>query len=364
MRNKRLKFLALVCFSLIGIYFISMLRPISVNASLTTVVQNRMTSSFSEEQNYCTYLQDRMNCYGYALQIYSLSLEPVSDISGSYCYKQQPGEFTNDGETFLAWKQAYSDTVNSGDISEYMDFIKAGILSDFATLASCYDSEWTIQTTTANATVPSGYRKIALVGGLTWNGYSYDADYHFYMRHSDGTWSHKPGPAAIRKTSFDSNVVITDSNISSVATEGGYYAGPYFYLIKKSAVLDYPHQYGHNNNSLKTQTSFTDIAGDTLEKNINLYSDYLSGKIDYPIDSDCFRFTSNSSGTYYFSAEATNSNCDLDIRVYNSQGVQIASDLSVGDPFVTTTLQANTVYYIKLYDSEENSSDYILEYIH
>ncbi len=364
MKNKLFLYLTVICVVIAGWLFMKNGELIRARANPTTVVQNRLNSSFSEEQNYGVYLQDRMNCYGYASQLYSLSLEPFPDPSGSYCYKQQPGEFANDSISFYSWRNTLNNSAVVGNVAAFMSIIQAGLVADFETLQSQYGTEWTIQSSSAGATVPDGYRKIALVGGTAWNGDCYDTDYHFYMRHSDGTWSHKPGSAAIRKTSFDTNVVITDSNILSVANEGGYFAGPYFYLIRKSAVLDYPHQYGHNNNTLKTQTSFTDMAGDSLEKSANLYTDYQSGRIDYPIDADCYRFVSNSSGTYYFSAEAINSNCDLDMRVYNSQGVQIASDLVVGDPFVTTTLQANTVYYIKLYDSEEIISAYTLEYIH
>lgn len=359
----------IICFATVFTAFIvsliaGMSKTVSVNANPTTIVQNRMTSSFSEEQNYVTDIQDRLNCYGYALQVYSLSLETTPVPPGDYGYRQRPGEFANNGETYGELKEEYKNATLSMNETTYMNLIRSSICADFATLQSRYGSEWTITPSSATATVPSGYRKIAVIGYLERIGSICISDFHFYMRHSDGKWSHKPGSTAVTNRSFDTNVVITDSNIDTVIREGIYNTEPSYYLIKKSAVMDYPHQFGHNDNSLWTVTSFTETAGDTLEKSANLYTDYLSGKIDYPIDVDCFRFTSDSAGTYYFSAEATNSNCDLDIRIYNSQGVQIASDLSVGDPFVTTTLQANTVYYIKLYDSEENKSDYVLEYIH
>lgn len=94
-----------------------------------------------------------------------------------------------------------------------------------------------IQQTTAAASVPSGWRKIAFAIDA-------DSDYHFYVRHSDGTWSHKMG--GIEASNLDANgVVIYDSNIETISKNyssvglGNYSDGTMYVLINKGAILDF-----------------------------------------------------------------------------------------------------------------------------
>lgn len=95
-----------------------------------------------------------------------------------------------------------------------LNYLEQKMYGDFAALRNADGNDWTITRTTQTASVPAGYRKIALTIGI-------ERDYHFYMRHSDGTWSHKPGKTNVTNLSLDTHAVITDSNIATAARKGG-----------------------------------------------------------------------------------------------------------------------------------------------
>lgn len=186
------------------------------------------------------FFQGRMNCYGYALQIYYKGSE-------AYAYKQQPGEFKQT-ETFESLIESYKNASDSWDCLNL--FVRDRINEDFARFG------WTLTSTTATAVTPAGKRKIALVVSREMdesNG-TYFGDYHFYARNSDGTWSHKQGLMEVSNLSIDTKVVLTDSNISTRATEGGYdHRSVLFFFIDKDAlVYDYSHGYGQNPSTIGT----------------------------------------------------------------------------------------------------------------
>lgn len=177
----------------------------------------------------------RMNCYGYAMQMY---------YRGSDTYKQQPGEFYAYRGTYGALEQQYANFLFSSN-SEYMAFIQSKMNLDFGTLG------YNITETTATASIPSGQRKIALVISPTCYGYDsngeivYYRDYHFYARNGDGTWSHKAGSTVVTNLSISTRVVLNDSNIIARAQEDIYTGGIKFFLISKDAnVYEYAHANG------------------------------------------------------------------------------------------------------------------------
>ncbi len=309
----------------------------------------RVNSTFSELNPSCTKLRYRMNCYGYALQVYAYSLN-----SFEY-YLQQPGEFADDNQSFSSLKNQIEDYLDSGDYtaSEVLSFFSGKITDDFNTLHS-QGNEWTIQPSSATASIPSGYRKIALTIGLS-------QDFHFYLRHSNGTWSHKIGTSLPTNYSIDTHVQITDSNISSVISEGGYDDGSLYFVIKKSAVSDYPHLYGHNNNTLKTGTKFRDKAGDSITKAFNLYSASTKSSIlDYTDDIDWFAFKPITSGSYTFSTSQESVSVDINMTLYDRYGDYLASDNGSGSPSITINLNANTLYFIRVSDANHHYGSYTL----
>ena len=215
-----------------------------------------------------------------------------------------------------------------------------------------------ITETTASASVPSGYRKIALTVGL-------NKDFHFYMRHSDGYWSHKPGSGSVTNLSFDTNVVITDSNISTVISEGGYDDGARYYLIQKAAIIDYAHNTGNAASSTQTTVSFLDCAGETEVKSTTITGSSKNSRLDFAGDIDFFCFTPTVSGTYTISttsASAALDSSDLNMVIYDTYGNELASDDALGNPCITLSLVANSGYFIEVSDAEEKVGSYTLCY--
>src|SRR3989304_5994447 len=193
-------------------------------------------------------MQYKMNCYGYASHIYY-----PGGTSGSP-YKQQPGECGYNTEPFGDLMQSYEYAMTYWNNLYY--FVTDRVYEDYWMLGY-FNDEFDITEKTRTASVPSGQRKIAL--SIRQDGYN--SDYHFYLRHSDGTWSHKPGSAPITDYSLTSGVQITDSNIETTSQEGGYDDGTRYFLINKSAVVDFPHNYGQYSYTEYTTNDFRDMAG-------------------------------------------------------------------------------------------------------
>lgn len=59
------------------------------------VVVNRTNSVYSDTSPYRDYMRYKMNCYGYATHLYYPGGSEYDP------YKQQPGEFASNTETFL-----------------------------------------------------------------------------------------------------------------------------------------------------------------------------------------------------------------------------------------------------------------------
>ena len=70
----------------------------------TPVAIDRMQSAFSDIAPYGTDLRYQMNCYGYALHVFNMTIGNASNP-----YKQQPGEFiqVSDGNSGIAYYVLY-----------------------------------------------------------------------------------------------------------------------------------------------------------------------------------------------------------------------------------------------------------------
>ena len=325
-----------------------------VDVMRAPVVIDRVYLTYASTSPYRTALQYKMNCYGYALHVFA-----QNSGSQNAPYKQQPGEFARDNQTFQNLEDDYNSICYSSTAtgSGMLNFIEGRMFADFQSLNTYDGAEWSIQQTTLSAPVPSGYRKIALT---VWTGW----DYHFYVRHSDGTWSHKMGEDAISTKSIDTNVTITDSNIASCVIEGGYDNGVRYYLIGKSSIADYPHNGGQAPTSLYSSTSFNDRAGDEVKKATRITGSSQLCHFDYPLDTDYYEFIPVVSGTYNITTSLNYGSYDTDIVVYNSNNTVLASDYSVGNANISISLTAGQKYYIKVTDGNHSIAYYTLYYTH
>ena len=310
-----------------------------------------MYSTYAMTAKYRDKLQYNMNCYGYAMHVHA------TVGTGSNPYKQQPGEFIRDNQRFEDLNQERDQYLRGPNATPTaaLNYLEQKMMGDFAEMRSRDGAEWVVTQTTQTASVPAGYRKIALTIGIAY-------DYHFYMRHSDGTWSHKPGGAKATNLSFDTRVVITDSNIATAAREGGYDDGVRYYLIKKSPIIDYVHGNGHNEDSLYTPFSFKDKAGETLKTSTTISGTSFSAMFDYLGDIDCYAFTPASSGEYTFSTSIDTSAYSVTLAVYDTYGNKLKEIVSTGTSSLTVSMQQNTRYFIEVSDSGGKIRNYTLYY--
>lgn len=129
-----------------------------------------------------------------------------------------------------------------------------------------------------------GKRKIALAMRTT----AVVTDFHFYMQHSDGTWSHKMGSSNVSNMSLGpfNKVPLTNNNIETTAKELEYNDALKFFLISKDAIVDFPHNDGRGMTT-RTYTDFKDVAGDDIYKCTTI-SSTKNARFDYVGDKSCF----------------------------------------------------------------------------
>ena len=320
---------------------------------------------------YRVKLRELQNCYGYAIHVYSESkayecefgVLPDGTAGYNYIerpYRQQPGEFAH---TIDYVSNRLEEAKSKTNAKDYMDIIQSFIYEDFAALRISSGEEWIIRRSTETEAVPAGCRKIALVIKL-------GGDFHFYLRHSDGIWSHKPGAGHVTNKSLaNSNLILTDSNIDTEARRNVYPDGIRYYIIGKSAIIDYCHKAGHYGSvnkprpsptPLQTTPAFTDRAG-TVPKTSQTISGTLTGaRFDYSGDIDYYAFTPSQSGTYTIKTSITSSTYDVDIVVSNFRNVPVASATGPENAVLTVNLVAGNTYYIKVSDSKNNKGTYTL----
>nr|WP_010245194.1 pre-peptidase C-terminal domain-containing protein [Acetivibrio cellulolyticus] len=269
-------------------------------------------SRFNDENG----LRFRTNCYAYAMRI-------IAENTGSEnSYGLQPGELSN---TPLSTPY----TLNG---------IYQAVSADLAALG------FQIQQTTASASVPSGWRKIAIAIDA-------DSDFHFYVRHSDGTWSHKMGSDVARN--LDANgVIIYDSNIETISNNYSKYEnysdGTMYVLINKGAILDFV-----NTTSSSPSIKTSERAGDTFihSKPVSVGST-TSAKFDYGIenfqDVDFYKIVISTAGNYSF---YTTGDTDTVGQLFSSTGTRLAyndDNYDVNCRIDYNNLAAGT-YFVKIH---------------
>ncbi len=128
--------------------------------------------------------QNTANCYAYA----------VLQVCSKYPFcKIQPGEISRASrdKPFLrkvvnAIEKAYGDDLNA-------NFIISQVKKDLGKGRIIYK-------TTADATPPKGFRKVALVVAP-------NEDYHWYMQNAEGFWSHKPGVTEVTNKDASGEII-------------------------------------------------------------------------------------------------------------------------------------------------------------
>lgn len=232
------------------------------------------------------HIQYRMNCYGYAFGHILQGAAVYSVFSGGY--KQQPGEFARTDDK----DEAVINIVRNNP-SASMSNVVSNMQLDANRLG--YMLNEYVPTTATVAQYGTAGRLIAVVTG--------SHDFHFYMQHNDGTWSHKPGSDPVTNKSITSNVVLTNANIRIRANEGVYANGELkFFVITRPATWDYPHAHhccldwpcSHAQSALY----YLDIAGDYFQTASVIASGSKLARIDYAKDHDVYRFVPSTSKTY------------------------------------------------------------------
>lgn len=322
-------------------------------------------------------LQLRANCYGYAFRFF-YSLDDFTEDMGQATYgerryvnyKQRPGEFANKlalkiydvGNTSvlatlnnradlnsLYNKMFFSDCYSN---TQLMHILQQLLTADASTLGYTI-TEYT-GTTIPDSKSTSGKRLIALVVNQN--------DYHFYMQHSDNTWSHKPGEGQPKNTCISCEDILTNATIQTHACEGMYSGAELkFFYITKNAVVDYGHLNGLIGTSASTIVTNLEKAGNSIiaAKQLGLTPSTLgSGNIDYVDDIDFLAFTTQTAGTYSFVTNAV-TDMPLAINLYSSSGELLYTmETTTGDTSFTYLLDANTEYFISIQSPEQQKHYY------
>ena len=327
----------------------------------------------------------RMNCYGYAF-CNILAVETTLD-SGAY-YLQQPGEFADIDDMVNVKSKLQVTSANNKET--VMQYIINNMNLDAYRLGYAI-SEYTPSSSNGYKVEQFGTdsRLIAVVASPT--------NYHFYMQHSDGTWSHKPGYLIVRNVSLSSSgdygigsdsCILTNDNIYYQAAKGDYTGGLLkFFIITKNAFWDYPHtdsclgnpvqshstsndwpNCGHTN-LLARINYYREHAGDFCENAAVLSNSLTVGRFDYSRDHDVFFFTPSQSGNYTFTISTIassslyfNHDSSPECTIYNNNGVTITSNTGDTTVSVTANLQAGSQYYIDIADDDDACRTYTLSY--
>lgn len=270
--------------------------------------------------------------------------------------KQQPGEFSSGNHAQI------QGIINP---SVLMNNVVSNLFEDANALGYTI-TEYTNNEIEQISTKNSNCRLIAVVTGL--DSDLNECDYHFYMQHNDGTWSHKPGffPISnkVMKTrnqlnsivgnitpeNLYTNSILTNNNIRAYANRGIYEGGCLkFFKITKPAVY-----YQHDSNMNVTQND----PGDYLETCYQITTGTHSYKINYTYDDDVFYFVPSQSRQYTIRTVAATGE-DLDAELYdNSNNSPMVTDASSYDVNITYYLNAGSMYYIDIYSDTGGMKQY------
>lgn len=315
-------------------------------------------NSFNESGNPTAYsLQKRMNCYGYAFGFISNVIDPLPIEGGD---KQQPGFLANSSDEYAQYVVPITFSDDDKDQDDILEDLVNNFTLDMELLE--YSVEEYLPTGDVVEQFGTNLRLIAVVVG--------EEDYHFYMQHSDGTWSHKPGSYQVTNKSFVSDVCITNYNIMSVANEGPYLGSATnpqnvrFFKITKPAVWDYALDfepvwayYYYNGvyigpiytvkDSIYNLNDYV-TAGDNAETSVKIQIlDEKTGLFDHRLDHDVFYFTASNSGTYTVSIVG-DSDSNISYKVFDQFRYETISNTTYNSTSFNVSMVSGDTIYIDL----------------
>lgn len=354
----------------------------SYQPSLYIVYTNPFYSSFAEtsslysreDSSVSVYdnLQMFSNCYGYALRMFCSSDEGTP-------YKQQPGEFfdkTNGVylDSCSATVYNYSGSRACRDIAYASSLPTAKAIFYELIEKDMAQMGYSIEEADASALSEPTTASKRLVLLVIDNETPYD--YHFYMQHTDGTWSHKPGNGeAIAHCLEHTTVSLSNDNILEHAADNEtnptgknrYTEILCLFYVTKSAVSDFNHSYGHDLYDKYSELVIADLAGDNFISAQKIRTDtVVEGKSDHQNDSDYFVMTTTQSGSYqivFNKAETTDpTTFTWTVSVITEAGHLINNVQGTGTTMSFSATLGTGEYYIFVKCLTEHSMRQDLEY--
>lgn len=313
-----------------------------------------------DNNTYTSKIQYRMNCYGYAFGYILNGSALYKNNTGGY--KQDPGEFAyqQDAEHLLLLGNCFYANDLMQRVTNNLNYDKLRLGTSINVIDIDEESQLPNPPT-------SGIRYVILVTGnhFYYDGILYCGDYHFYVRHSNGNWSHKPGSGKIINTSLGYPFEpLTDDNIITRALGGIYDNGKMKLLkINKSPVMDFPHSAKNDNwptNHNQNTLYFKDKAGDYLKNSRLVGFNPLDSHFDYAYDHDVYCFTPVTTRVHSVTA-STNSGADIKCRIYDNRGYFVQSSISTGNVNINIRLVAGQRYFFDVYNADHTMVDYTFD---
>ena len=286
----------------------------------------------------------RLNCYGYAF------CHILSPEAGGVC-SQQPGNFCtlNRKNDILPRVDDPEQNINNIVYNLQLDAERLGYsINEYTSIGD------TIEQFGATS------RLVALITDHTGN-------YHFFMQHNDGTWSHKNAAEYAKNTVKVNNqtVYLTNANIQQYAQYAGsnnqyVNGGLKFLIITRNAILDHPHGFSYP--AVEAPLFYEDVAGDFKCTASNISAGSKFGRFDFNADVDYFVFQPSSTQNYTLTSIGF-SGSDINAIIYDKNGDILTDSIGIGDVNVTFSVVSGNRYFIKVYNNSNQSDkkgDYTL----
>ncbi len=340
--------------------FYSQFEDSSFTANGETITIKGTKSLYASTSDF----QYRANCYGYALQTH---LDyAISDLS-ALSVRQYPGEFIDKTSAIsvpLMGQQSFQ-LINKMSVwslwnthlfpileepsptAEQQTFLQSTvrflIQSDLQSMG--YSAQFT---NSSAATLPTtaSKRLVIMVLGDNVDGDGTN-DFHFYLQHTDGTWSHKRGLTA----TADSNHLSTAAEVLSNAESLKYDNYTFYFYVTLPASRDLSHtlvQDGTPEGKWSSVESTKDLAGEYFVSAQRFaFGETVEGSIGYAGDIDTFVFKAQQPQYLLRAPVISAESSPLKIAVYNESGELLQAG-SIDQSFSLLNLPSGLIY-IRIY---------------
>lgn len=336
------------------------------------------TSDYAHYINYDDddRLQNRANCYGFAIRLHYLDLPLYGGFVG-----QIPGEFydrSGSGTTF-------SDLINGNyNLAAFSVYVK--VMQDCETLGYS-TSALTASTSTTyvppSASAEPNKRLIALVGKSR-----EVEDFHFLVQTANDTWVQKYGEdAATGNCLYHTSIALTNDNISQhvrCCIDGKTMGSTViFFYIDAPGTTDRGHYYhasdstqtlvrlyeGHGNSpNLYECAGNAFVSSETIQ---GVTSILKTGYINHLYDTDYFVFDVAETG-YYPISIFTDTDFDIRMNFADVTNTSVNSAVSFGTTYLTSNtgqtsfgvqLTAGRRYCLKIYSTNQTKHEKDRSYV-